>query len=97
MFLWLGFNVSPEFVQDVFGVGSPAQINIDTGLLLELDNPRSQRINGIIRKVRSQRSRFMKVNSAGASLASYVGNKLYASSLHAILCLHAELHGTPSS
>lgn len=62
MFLWLGHNISQEFIQDVFGVGSLAQINIETCLLLELDNPRSQRINQIVSKVRSQRSHFMKVS-----------------------------------
>lgn len=62
MFLWLGYNLSPEFIQDVFGVNSLAQINIESGLLLELDNPRSQRINGIVKTLRSQRNRFMKVS-----------------------------------
>ncbi|XP_067937652.1 protein transport protein Sec24C-like [Watersipora subatra] len=61
MFLWLGYNLNQEFIQDVFGVGSLAQINIETCILLELDNPRSQRINQIVSKVRSQRSRFMKL------------------------------------
>ena len=61
MFLWLVHNLNPEFVEEVFGVSSLAQINIETCVLLELDNPRSQRINQIISKVRSQRSHYMKV------------------------------------
>lgn len=61
MFLWLGHNLSSDFVEEVFGVSSLAQINIETGILLELDNARSQKINQIISKVRSQRSHYMKV------------------------------------
>ena len=71
MFLWLGHNLNPEFVEEVFGVSSLAQINIETCVLLELDNPRSQSINRIISKVRSQRSHYMKVTaliSVGLSL-----------------------------
>jgi len=61
MFMWLGHNLSQEFVEEVFGVSSLAQINIETCVLLELDNPRSQRISSIISKVRSQRSHYMKL------------------------------------
>ena len=43
MFLWLGHNLGQEFIEDVFGVGSLAQINIETCILLELDNPLSHR------------------------------------------------------
>lgn len=62
MFLWLGHNIDQDFIQEVFGVSSLAQINIETCVLVELDNPRSQRVAQIISKVRSQRSHFMKVD-----------------------------------
>ncbi|XP_064620101.1 protein transport protein Sec24C-like isoform X2 [Lineus longissimus] len=61
MFLWLGHNINPQWVHDVFGVQSLAQIDIDKGLLLELDNPLSQRIRGIVHKIRKERNRFMKM------------------------------------
>ncbi|XP_014770483.1 protein transport protein Sec24C isoform X1 [Octopus bimaculoides] len=61
MYLWLGHNVSPEWVQMVFGVQSAAQIDIDKCKLIELDNPLSQRIRSIIRIVQQERSRQMKL------------------------------------
>lgn len=36
MHLWLGHNVSPEWVQMVFGVQSAAQIDIDKVMLTRL-------------------------------------------------------------
>jgi len=61
MFLWLGHNVSTEFIQNVFGVGSLAQVNIENPLLTALDNDMSRNVNAVIRTVRRQRSRYMKV------------------------------------
>lgn len=61
MHLWLGHNVSPEWVQMVFGVQSAAQIDIDKCKLMELDNPLSQRIRTIMKLVQNGRSRQMKL------------------------------------
>lgn len=62
LFLWIGLNVSMEWVQKVFGVHSAAQIDIDRTSLPHLDNPLSARINSIIASVRRQRHRYMRVN-----------------------------------
>lgn len=62
MFLWIGLNVNIEWVQDVFGVHSAAQIDIDRTSLLEIDNPLSLRIRSLIETVREQRHRSMRVS-----------------------------------
>lgn len=61
MFLWIGHNVDPHWVQQVFSVQSVAQIDIDKSKILDLDNPVSIRLREVIAKVRSQRSRCMKL------------------------------------
>ncbi|BFZ03064.1 hypothetical protein BsWGS_06104 [Bradybaena similaris] len=61
MFLWVGHNVNPELVQQIFGVPSAAQIDIDKVQLLQLDNPVSRRLCELIEKIREQRSRYLKV------------------------------------
>ncbi|CAH1795236.1 unnamed protein product [Owenia fusiformis] len=61
MFLWVGMNAAPDWVQNVFGVQSVAQIDIDKTQILDLDTPLSQRIRGIIKKIRDQRQRHMKL------------------------------------
>ncbi|XP_078576738.1 protein transport protein Sec24C-like isoform X4 [Branchiostoma floridae x Branchiostoma japonicum] len=61
MFMWIGMNVDPEWIQSVFGVQSVAQIDIDSGTLLSLDNPLSARVRNLVQQIRSQRSRFMKL------------------------------------
>lgn len=61
MFLWLGHNVTADWVQQVFGVQSAAQIDIDKCRLLDLDNEVSQIVRGVIQKVRSSRNRYMKL------------------------------------
>ncbi|KAI8481630.1 Protein transport protein Sec24C [Branchiostoma belcheri] len=62
MFMWIGMNVDTEWIQSVFGVQSVAQIDIDSGTLLSLDNPLSARVRNLVQHIRSQRSRFMKVS-----------------------------------
>jgi len=62
LFLWIGLNVSMEWVQNVFGVHSAAQIDIDRTSLPHLDNPLSARIRTVIASVRHQRHRYMRVN-----------------------------------
>ncbi|XP_041364667.1 protein transport protein Sec24C-like [Gigantopelta aegis] len=62
MFLWTGLNVAPDMIQKVFGVPSAAQIDIDKCQLLDLDNPVSRRICGIVKKIRDKRSRYLKLS-----------------------------------
>ncbi|XP_048763723.2 protein transport protein Sec24C-like isoform X2 [Ostrea edulis] len=61
MFLWIGHNVEPHWVQQVFSVQSAAQIDIDKCKLLELDNPVSQKLKDMINSIRSERCRYMKL------------------------------------
>jgi protein transport protein SEC24 len=62
LFLWIGLNVGMEWVQNVFGVHSAAQIDIDRTSLPELDNPLSVKIRSVIDSVRQQRHRCMRVS-----------------------------------
>ncbi|KAJ8022340.1 Protein transport protein Sec24C [Holothuria leucospilota] len=50
-----------DWVLSVFGVNSPAQIDIDSSKLLLLDNPLSLRLRNLVEKIRGQRSRYMKL------------------------------------
>ncbi|KAI0237798.1 Protein transport protein Sec24C [Lamellibrachia satsuma] len=61
MYLWIGINVSHDWLQGVFGVQSAAQVDIDKTTLQHLDNPLSRRICNIIEKVRSERHRYLKL------------------------------------
>lgn len=44
MFMWIGLTVNPEWIHNVFGSNSAAQIDIDRTRLVELDNPDSQQV-----------------------------------------------------
>nr|CAD7444381.1 unnamed protein product [Timema bartmani] len=61
LFLWIGLNVGMEWVQNVFGVHSAAQIDIDRTELLEIENPLSMRIRDLIEDIRIQRHRSMRL------------------------------------
>ncbi|ESO85828.1 hypothetical protein LOTGIDRAFT_221280 [Lottia gigantea] len=61
MFMWIGHNVSSKWVSSVFGVNSAAQIDIDKGQLLALDNPVSHRVMEIISEIRNERHRYLKL------------------------------------
>jgi protein transport protein SEC24 len=68
LFLWIGLNVDMEWVQNVFGVHSAAQIDIDRTSLPELDNTLSVRIRSVIDSVRQQRHRSMRVSVQHVSI-----------------------------
>jgi len=61
MFLWIGHSVDPKMIQDIFAVQSAAQVDIDKVKVLELDNPVSRRLCEMIAKLRSERSRYLKM------------------------------------
>ncbi|XP_012287233.1 protein transport protein Sec24C isoform X2 [Orussus abietinus] len=61
MFLWLGLNLSPQWVQDVFGVSSVVQVDTDRTSLPLLETSLNKRINEIVGQVRSQRHRCMRL------------------------------------
>ncbi|XP_066585549.1 protein transport protein Sec24C [Prorops nasuta] len=61
MFLWLGLSLSPQWVQEVFGVPSVHQINTDQPSLPVLDTPLNKKMHEIINRVRSERHRCMRL------------------------------------
>nr|XP_054774147.1 protein transport protein Sec24C-like [Lytechinus pictus] len=61
LFMWIGLHVNNDWVQNVFGVTSPAQINIESHQLLERDNQTSRRLRSMIDVLRSERPRYMKL------------------------------------
>lgn len=61
MFLWIGMNADPEWVQDVFDVPTVARIDVDKTHLLQLNTPMSQCVRTIVNQVQSERQRHMKL------------------------------------
>lgn len=61
MLMWVGFNINQKWVQDVFGVHSAAQIDIDRTRLEEFDNPRSKKLKNVIAKIRAERQKHLKL------------------------------------
>ncbi|XP_018325485.1 protein transport protein Sec24C isoform X2 [Agrilus planipennis] len=61
MFLWIGLALDPELCQQIFGVPSAMQINIDKSHLPNLDNPLSVAVNSVINQVRNQRHKCMRL------------------------------------
>lgn len=61
MFLWLGHNVDRELIQQMFGVASAAQVDIDKVHLMDLDNPVSRKLRDMVQKIRHDHARFLKL------------------------------------
>lgn len=61
MFLWIGLGVKPDFIQQVFGVASSIQVDIEKIALPELNNPLSNAVRSIIEEIRIERHRYMRV------------------------------------
>merc|ERR1712026_159770 len=61
MLLFVGLAANPAFIQDVFGVSTSAQIDIDKTKLVERDNPMSRRVNELVRSLQEGRSRTLKL------------------------------------
>jgi len=59
--LYVGLAVDPSWIQDVFGVATAAQIDIDKTKLVERDNPLSRRVLDIYNQVVNCRPRTMKL------------------------------------
>ena len=57
LFLYVGLAADPNFVHDVFGVATAAQINIDMPQLEERENPLSKKVRKVVEIVRGQRTR----------------------------------------
>lgn len=63
MFMWIGMGANSEFIQQVFGVPSAVQVNIEIMKLPELDNPLSGAVRSVIEQIRIQRHRSMRVTT----------------------------------
>jgi len=61
IFLWIGMNVAPEWIHDIFGVQNFGQINGDKHEIPEKDNPTSRRLRKMITNVQQERPRSMKL------------------------------------
>uniref|UniRef100_A0A5S6R393 Protein transport protein Sec24C n=1 Tax=Trichuris muris TaxID=70415 RepID=A0A5S6R393_TRIMR len=61
LFLWVGANVQAQWVQDVFGVNSFAQINVDKHHLPEKDNPTSRTLRCLVEEMQATRQRRLKL------------------------------------
>jgi len=57
LFLYVGLAADPNFVQEVFGVATAAQINIDMPQLEERENPLSKKVRKVVEIVRGERTR----------------------------------------
>ncbi|XP_076459281.1 protein transport protein Sec24C-like [Babylonia areolata] len=61
MFLWIGHMVDPELIQQMFGVASAAQVDIDKVQLMDLDNSASRKLRDIVDTIRQERARYLKL------------------------------------
>lgn len=61
MFIWLGLNASSEFISQVFGVPTAAQVDTDKTFLPLLDNPLSLKIRNLMEDIREERRRSMRL------------------------------------
>ncbi|KFD58950.1 hypothetical protein M513_00113 [Trichuris suis] len=59
LFLWVGMNVQAQWIQDVFGVNSFAQISADK--LPEKDNPTSRTLRCLIEEIQAPKQRRLKL------------------------------------
>merc|ERR1719323_890145 len=58
LFMYIGLAADPAWIQEVFGVQTAAQIDIDKTRLLDRETPASQRVRSVIDKIRAERSRY---------------------------------------
>lgn len=61
LFLWIGLQVDPNWLHQVFGVQTIGQVDIEMTSLPVLDNPLSTRLNEIIRLIQNQRQHYLKL------------------------------------
>jgi len=57
LFMYIGLATNPSWIQEVFGVQSAAQIDIEKSTLVERDTPASERVRSVIEQVRAERPR----------------------------------------
>ena len=58
LFMYIGLAADPTWIQEVFGVQTAAQIDIDKTRLPAGDTPASQRVRSVIDRIRTERNRY---------------------------------------
>lgn len=58
LFMYIGLAADPNWIQEVFGVQTAAQIDIDKTRLMERDTPASQQVRTVIDKIRAERGKY---------------------------------------
>ncbi|XP_022800862.1 protein transport protein Sec24C-like isoform X2 [Stylophora pistillata] len=61
LFLWIGLQVDPNWLHQVFGVQTIGQVDIEMTSLPVLENSLSTRLNEIIRLIQEQRQHYLKL------------------------------------
>ncbi len=62
MYLWIGVNVDPSVIQNLFGVAGTQQLNTEKCKLLELNTKISENVRSVIKTINEQRKSSLKVN-----------------------------------
>ncbi|CAF0886553.1 unnamed protein product [Rotaria sordida] len=60
MYIWLGSQIDPTFVQYLFGLQSVANIQPEKCHIVELDNPISKNVRTLLKIIRNERNSHMK-------------------------------------
>ncbi|CAF0839748.1 unnamed protein product [Adineta steineri] len=61
MYIWLGSQLDPTFVQYVFGLPSASHIQPEKCRAVELDNPLSKNVRTLLNMIRDERNSYMKL------------------------------------
>lgn len=63
--MWIGAAVSPDWLEDIFGVANLGQLNVETITELpdHVTTDESLRLRALIRTLRTERQRHMRVHS----------------------------------
>ncbi|CAF0727210.1 unnamed protein product [Adineta ricciae] len=61
MYIWLGSQLDPTFVQYVFGLQAASQIQPEKCRVAQFDNPLSKNVRGLLNMIRDERNSHMKL------------------------------------
>jgi len=61
MYIWLGSQVNPTFLQSLFGLQSVAHLQPEKCRIVELDNPISRNVRNLLSFIRNERNSFLKL------------------------------------
>jgi hypothetical protein len=62
MYLWIGINIDPAVIQNLFGVAGTQQLNTEKCKLLELNTKISENVRSVIKTINEQRKAHLKVS-----------------------------------